>query len=139
MPYNHLKGGGGQSVSFTRSERENCSHPNERLPLRSTMDADLYDQLGTTITTDPHYQEQDDADIDNGEGSQEGSQGQSDTTRRQRATSVSLPQEIDQVVQAISSSPWAARLGDLMGTVRKQVSLFAHHCFWNSVLTPHVG
>jgi hypothetical protein len=92
------------------------------------MDADLYDHLKTTITNDPHQDDSDDTDIEKIELPER--QGQSDSapasnngdnTRRKRTMSSSLPQEIDQVVHAISSSQWATRLGALMGSVRKQV------------------
>ena len=90
------------------------------------MDADLYDQLNTTVTS-PSLQETqaasgsaasqqqavDDKDVPDTQGSP--------STRRQRTASTSLPQEIDQVVHAIAASPWAARLGSLVGNVRKQV------------------
>jgi hypothetical protein len=97
------------------------------------MDADLYDHLSTTITNDPHQQQSEDAS-ETGNVPKEGSldrQGRADqgsatsgddSTRRQRTMSSSLPEEIDQVVHAISSSQWAARLGTLMGSVKKQVN-----------------
>lgn len=91
------------------------------------MDADLYDQLNTTVTS-PLLQ-----DTQPGRGSAASQQqavddkdvpdtGGSPSTRRQRTASTSLPQEIDQVVHAIAASPWAARLGSLVGNVRKQVN-----------------
>lgn len=80
------------------------------------MDADLYEQLRSTIPTD-----QTNSDVLDDEESGEDA-SESDDTRRQRTMSASLPQEIDQVVQAISSSQWAARLGNFMGNVRKQVT-----------------
>jgi len=96
------------------------------------MDADLYEHLSTTVTAQPQepdstatqaVDKSQDTAIQDGETSP----GASDNIRRQR-TSVSLPQEIDQVVNAISSSPWAARLGNLVGSVKKQVvSLCFNH------------
>jgi hypothetical protein len=93
------------------------------------MDADLYEHLKSTITSDPHQQQRiDDSDggNDRNQGGNEGhrrseSESLNDTTRHQRTMSSSLPEEIDQVVHAISSSQWAARLGNLMGSVKKQV------------------
>jgi len=89
------------------------------------MDADLYEHLNTTITQSPQQQsghsfstteaaidEKDDANVSRN----------SQDSRRVRTTSVSLPEEIDQVVSVITASPWAARLGDLVGSVRKQVT-----------------
>jgi hypothetical protein len=88
------------------------------------MDADLYDQLNTTITRPS----------EDGQSSETAIQSQTESTttalesdsatpntRHKRTTSTSLPQEIDQVVQAITASPWAARLGNIVGTVKKQV------------------
>jgi hypothetical protein len=90
------------------------------------MDADLYDHLSTSITSKPpQLNQQEDhedstgkADVSEG---QEVSEPESLVVRRQRTMSASLPEEIDQVVHAISSSQWAARLGSLMDSVKKQV------------------
>lgn len=96
------------------------------------MDADLYDHLSTTITNGPHQQHagedpetgnvstKDPAEVQE-RSDPESATTSNDTTRRQRTMSSSLPEEIDQVVHAISSSQWAARLGTLMGSVKKQV------------------
>lgn len=90
------------------------------------MDADLYEHLNKTITNDPNEQQHTDHpdnDKQQGQGSldPESATPRNDNTRRQRTMSSSLPEEIDQVVHAISSSQWAARLGNLMGNVKKQV------------------
>ena len=97
------------------------------------MDADLYDHLNTTITTDNRHQDAAEptqgTNISGNGGSQvqgpgdstEGPSGADVPHRRQRTRSSSLPEEIDQVVQAISSSQWASKLGTLMGSVKKQV------------------
>ena len=94
--------------------------------LRLAMDADLYDQLNTTVTSPAQQHTQagatsapaqqhlvDASDTPDSEGTP--------SAPRQRTASTSLPQEIDQVVHAIAASPWAARLGSLVGNVRKQV------------------
>jgi hypothetical protein len=96
------------------------------------MDADLYDHLSTTVTNDPHQDQRDEAsEAGNTTKRDPGGNGEtapaSASPRRQRTMSSSLPEEIDQVVHAISSSPWAARLGTLMGSVKKQVYSF-HVC-----------
>jgi hypothetical protein len=84
------------------------------------MDADLYEQLNTTIASSseahPHGKETE------ATAHQETDASSNDKARHRR-TSSSLPQEFGQVVDAISASPWAARLGSLVGNVRKQVSL----------------
>ena len=93
------------------------------------MDADLYEHLNNTITNDPNEQQYTDhpdnnnIDITQGQGSPdpESAPPRVANTRRKRTMSSSLPEDIDQVVHAISSSQWAARLGNLMGTVKKQV------------------
>ena len=94
------------------------------------MDADLYEHLSTTITSKPLQQSPRDghdssASEDDAFASQDArdSNGSGGTgqRQRQRTMSASLPQEIDQVVHAISSSQWAARLGNLMDSVKKQV------------------
>ena len=90
------------------------------------MDADVYEHLNNTITNNPNEQQRTDhpdndkQDPTQGQGSPN-PESASSNTRRQRTMSSSLPEEIDQVVHAISSSQWAARLGNLMGTVKKQV------------------
>ena len=98
------------------------------------MDADLYDHLSTTVTTDYHQNDAakttEDTNV-SGDGHSQGQEprestegaGPSDVPprRRQRTMSSSLPEEIDQVVQAISASQWASKLGTLMGSVKKQV------------------
>jgi hypothetical protein len=84
------------------------------------MDADLYDQLSTTVASHPDEVVNERSDAQPAAANQEPVEADK-TTRRPRTTSSSLPQEIDQVVHAISNSPWAARLGSLVGTVRKQV------------------
>jgi hypothetical protein len=98
------------------------------------MDADLYDHLSTTITNDNQQRVEDNEDVENVVGSQhhpedhsepsgrDSTSSNSNNTRRQRTMSSSLPQELDQVVHAISSSPWAARIAELVGSVKKQVS-----------------
>jgi hypothetical protein len=96
------------------------------------MDADLYDHLSNTITTDNHQHDAtkptEDASVPRDEHSQD--QGARESTEgapndvprpRKRTMSSSLPEEIDQVVQAISSSQWASKLGTLVGSVKKQV------------------
>jgi hypothetical protein len=89
------------------------------------MDADLFDQLNTTVTSSqqdaqPAYST--DASPQHAVDGKDIPEAHSATsTRRQRTASTSLPQEIDQVVHAIAASPWAARLGSLVGNVRKQV------------------
>lgn len=105
------------------------------------MDADLYDHLSTTISTDVRQQDDTDANQDTRVSVDGHSQGQeprestegaarSDVPRtRQRTMSTSLPEEIDQVVQAISSSQWASKLGTLMGSVKKQVWALFLSCF----------
>ena len=98
------------------------------------MDADLYDHLSTTITTDHHQHDAADATEDTNvsvDGHSQGQEPRESTEgavpgdvpprRRQRTMSSSLPEEIDQVVQAISASQWASKLGTLMGSVKKQV------------------
>jgi hypothetical protein len=87
------------------------------------MDADLYEHLNTTVTkpSSPSLQEKDSAS--NTDESADGRQdGETPKSARVRRTSASLPHEIDQVVNAIVASPWAARLSALVGNVRKQVS-----------------
>src|SRR5436190_20560718 len=93
------------------------------------MDADLYEHLNNTITNDPRRQDSPE-DFENGNVTEkESPEGQGATDSefgapqnvRPRTMSASLPEEIDQVVHAISSSQWAARLGSLMGSVKKQV------------------
>jgi len=102
------------------------------------MDADLFDHLTTTITNGPSSYQQlppstagDDGAADtvanNPSASAPASPGGS--LRRQRTMSSSLPEEIDQVVQVISSSQWAARLGGLMGSVKRQVACEMHRMF----------
>lgn len=94
--------------------------------FRLEMDADLYDQLNTTVTSST---QQDSKSADSTDASEHHAVDGKDipephntnSTRRQRTASTSLPQEIDQVVHAIAASPWAARLGSLVGNVRKQV------------------
>ena len=101
------------------------------------MDADLYDHLSTTITNDNRQHDAanttEDASLSGdgysqGQGLRQSTEGVAPSEiphRRQRTLSSSLPEEIDQVVQAISSSQWASKLGTLMGSVKKQVrSLF---------------
>jgi len=96
------------------------------------MDADLYEQLQSTITSSPQRSEGvGDATTDGQLPSKDtvtvasSSQVDESSEHRQRTTSSNLPQEIDQVVQAISSSPWAAKLGTFMESVKKQVT-FPH-------------
>jgi hypothetical protein len=89
------------------------------------MDAELYDHLTTTITNnsqlDAENEPDDEAEIIERE-TEPGSPISTDKPARQRAMSLGLPQEIDQVVHAIQSSPWAARFSSLVGSVKKQVS-----------------
>ena len=91
------------------------------------MDADLYDHLNTTITSENEENTQDDGkdqknvDRDVKEEEQSTSSTSNSHNPRPRTMSSSLPQEFDQVMHAIQSSPWAARLTSFMGTVRKQV------------------
>ena len=99
----------------------------------NAMDADLYDHLSTTITTDHHQHDAAETTEDtnvSGDGHSQGQEPRESTEgaapsdvphRRQRTMSSSLPEEIDQVVQAISASQWASKLGTLMGSVKKQV------------------
>ena len=94
-----------------------------------TMDADLYEQLNTTITTHPRRSEGQGDAITNDQAHPKGTdpvglKSLDDDGHEQgpRTTSSNLPQEIDQVVQAISSSPWAARFGTFMESVKKQVN-----------------
>lgn len=101
------------------------------------MDADLYEQLNTTITQPSEHRQSSETAIQNHTESTTSDQDvvESDSatpnTRHKRTTSTSLPQEIDQVVQAITASPWAARLGTIVGTVKKQVdSIIA---YFNSI------
>jgi len=96
------------------------------------MDADLYEQLQSTIATSPrHSGGMGDASTNNQLHSKDAdavapsSLADESSEPRERTSSSNLPQEIDQVVQAISSSPWAAKLGTFMESVKKQVSL--HH------------
>lgn len=94
--------------------------------FRLEMDADLYDQLNTTVTSSVLQDSQSAASTDASEhhavdGKDIPEPHDTTSTRRQRTASTSLPQEIDHVVHAIASSPWAARLGSLVGNVRKQV------------------
>jgi len=102
------------------------------------MDADLFDHLTTTITNDPSSLQQlppstagDDgtADAIANDPSASGPSPPGGSRRRQRTMSSSLPEEIDQVVQVISSSQWAARLGSLMGSVKRQVACEIHRPF----------
>jgi hypothetical protein len=83
------------------------------------MDADLYEQLNTTITSlsEAHPDDKETQVTPNQE-----TDASSKDKARHRRTSSSLPQEFGQVVDAISASPWAARLGSLVGNVRKQLS-----------------
>jgi hypothetical protein len=87
------------------------------------MDADLYQHLSSTVT--PHEEEKP-------EGPEEGTSDGDKETRGRKTTSVSLPQELDEVVHAITASPWAARLGSLVGTVRKQVTFSKTHLLTQS-------
>jgi hypothetical protein len=82
------------------------------------MDADLYEQLNSTIT---HAEQPAHAETEQQPAANQDQADAASSPRRQRTTSTSLPEEFDQVVHAISASPWAARLGSLVGTVRKQV------------------
>jgi hypothetical protein len=87
------------------------------------MDSDLYEHLNHTITS---RQDIDQQSANTRSSVEVGPDGEmpsaADASRpRQRTMSGSLPEEIDQVVQAISSSQWASKLGTLMGSVKKQV------------------
>ena len=94
------------------------------------MDADIYEHLNNNITNGPNEQQHTDHPDNDRQDPTQGQEGSpdpecttttNDNTRRRRTMSSSLPEDIDQVVHAISSSQWAARLGNLMGTVKKQV------------------
>jgi len=90
------------------------------------MDADLFEHLNNTITNDPNDKQHtdhpdNDKQQDQGSLDTEPAPPRNNNAQRRRTMSSSLPEEIDQVVHAISSSQWAARLGNLMGTVKKQV------------------
>src|SRR5947207_14785969 len=97
------------------------------------MDADLYEHLNSTITQpppspspsspSPGLGEERGEDGELGDEVGEDGDGREKRRTRRRTSSVSLPQEIDQVVNAIVASPWAARLGALVGNVRKQVCI----------------
>jgi len=105
------------------------------------MDADLYEHLKNTITNHPNelqptdHPDNDKQDLSQGQGSPdpESATSKSDNTRRPRSTSSSLPEEMGQVVHAISSSQWAARLGNLMGTVKKQVLIYGKLIWLTSI------
>jgi hypothetical protein len=88
------------------------------------MDADLYDQLNTTITHPSEHRQSSDSPIHGESVESTEVTGSTSTTNahHHRTTSTSLPQEIDQVVHTITTSPWVARLGNLVGNVKKQVS-----------------
>jgi hypothetical protein len=125
-------------TSVTRSHSQQATADGHSQTTRAAMDADLYDHLTTTITTSPdpqqHLQPSGSAVVDDNATADtpandprtspdEGpSASPRDSPRRQRTMSSSLPEEIDQVVQAISSSQWAARLGNLVGSVKRQVT-----------------
>lgn len=102
------------------------------------MDADIYEHLNTTITQSPTtLQNVPSANppvsgpttaetVANEEETNQNAPAQGDSSmatggHRARATSVTLPEEIDQVMSAIVTSPWATRLNSLVGSVRKQV------------------
>ena len=83
------------------------------------MDADLYEHLNATITQSPS---QKDVQLSaSTHAVEEGDATDQSQSNRERTTSNSLPQEIDQIFTALTTSPWAARLGNLVGSVKKQV------------------